>query len=455
VKTFKLNFLFVVITLVGCSAPTRTPYYMPTVPLPDAFENVATEAGATHLDTWWRMFDEPGLNAWVDLALARNTDLAAAAIRVKRATFEARLAGNALLPVFNGGISTGVSRPLSDDAGRISKASSGALGVTWEVDLFDRLGAQRDAAGFEALASTEDRNAVALSLIGTTVKLYWQLAFANERIALAKLSFANAIRTQNLVAKQYSAGAVSGLARHEAKQTFAEQEVVLSQLIQVKAELQQALMVLFDGVAPPYPEPERLSALQLPSVQVGLPAELLRRRPDLQAAELRLRSVLASSDGAQARYYPAFSLTGNLGTSSTALLNILANPVATLGAGMTLPFLNVHEMHTNTAIANTRYEEAIVMFRKSLYSALGEVEKALSMRSQLVLQEAAQLRIRNEAVEIERIYEARYRAGQVSLRTLLDAQERRRLAEVAFTTTHLSQLQNHVTLIQALGGGME
>ena len=92
-KTIQLKFLFVVVMLAGCSAPTRTPYYMPTVPLPDAFDNVVTDTGATHLDTWWRMFDEPGLNAWVDLALARNTDLAAAAIRVKRATFEARLAG--------------------------------------------------------------------------------------------------------------------------------------------------------------------------------------------------------------------------------------------------------------------------------------------------------------------------------------------------------------------------
>jgi NodT family efflux transporter outer membrane factor (OMF) lipoprotein len=451
---FKLTLLSAIVALAGCSTFTRTPYSAPVIPLPDTFEHLTTQGSATSADAWWRTFDEPVPDAWVELALAQNTDLATAVIRVERANLAARLAANALLPNFNSSVSTGAKRPLSGDTRVTVKSSTSTVGMAWEIDLFDRLGAQRDAAGLEALATAEDRDAVALSLVGTTVNLYWQLAFANERISLTEQSLAYAQRAQALIATQYAAGAVSGLERREADQAVAEQEAALSQLHQVRAELHQAFTVLFNGLAPSAPEPERLSVLPLPSVHVGLPAELLRRRPDLRAAELRLRSSLASSDAAQARYYPTLSLTGNLGTSSTALQNVLRNPVATLGADLILPFLNAREMHINTAIAKTHYQEAIVTFRKSLYTALTEVENALSARSQLALQEAAQLRVRAEATEIERLYEARYRAGQAPLRTWLDAQERRRLAQLAFATVHLAQLQNHVTLIQTLGGGM-
>lgn len=440
------------VLLTGCASLTRTPYHAPDVPLPAHYQHAQPAADSLRADAWWRAYGDPQLDAWVDLALARNPDLAAAAIRVRRATLEARLAGNALLPVINGSAGTGVSRPLSGSPRATTESGSGTLGASWELDLFDRLGAQRDAAVFEAQASAEDRDAVALSLIGTTAGLYWQLGLANERIDLAEQSLAYARRTRELVQAQYRSGAVSALEPREAEQSLAEQQAQMTQLVQARIDLRQALTVLFDGAAPPGDEPRELPASVLPAIGAGLPAELLGRRPDLRAAELRLRATLAASDAATTRYYPALSLTGALGTSSRALLDVLANPVATLGANLTLPFLNVREMRLNTAIARTRHEEAVIVFRKSLYTALTDVEKALSARTQLAEQEAAQQRVRDEAVEIERLYEARYRAGQVPVRAWLDAQERRRSAELAYVALHLARLQNHVVLIQALGG---
>lgn len=451
-RYFKAALALLAIALAGCSALTRTPYKAPAVPLPATFAHATTHAATTHHDAWWRSFNEPNLDAWVDMALARNADLAAAAIRVKRATLEARLAHNAFFPSVNSSIATGTNRPLSGDKRRTKKTSNASLGLSWEIDLFDRLGAQYDAASFEAQASAEDRNAVALTLVSSTVNLYWQLAFANERIEVAEQSLSHAQRAQNLVASQYAAGAVSGLERRETEQTVAEQQAALSQLVQARTELRQALMILLDGAPAPRPEPTRLATLALPTVPAGLPAQLLGRRPDLRAAELRLRGTLANSDAAQARYYPSITLTGGLGTSSRELLNLLANPVATLGVGLNLPFLNVREMRLNTAIARSRYEEAVVLFRKSLYTALGEVEQTLSARTQLAQQAEARLRARTDAAEIERLYEIRYRAGQVPLRAWLDAQERRRAADIALAAIHLTQLQNYVTLNQALGG---
>lgn len=442
------------VVLAGCTALTRTPYQDPAVPLPARFEHSDITAGASQGEAWWRSFGDPQLDGWIDRALQRNPDLAAAGIRVRRASLEAQLAGNALHPTLGGVLSAGVSHALSGENRGTNETASASLGVRWEIDLFARLAAQRDAARFEAQASTQDREAVALSLVAATASLYWQLGFANERIASAQQSLAYGLRTRELIDAQHQAGSVSRLERREAEQSLAEQQALLSQLVQTRNELRQALVILFDGAVPSGPEPQRLPDAMPAPVAAGLPAQLLGRRPDLRAAELRLRAALASRDAAAARFYPALSLTGGLGSSSKSLIDVLRNPVATLGAEMTLPFLNGRERQLGNAIARTRYEEAVVAFRKSLYTALAEVERALSARTQLSLQEVARRHARDEATESEKLYEVRYRNGQTPLRAWLDAQERKRAAELAHASTRLALLQNHLTIHQVLGGGI-
>lgn len=451
----KTGVLACAVALAGCGAITRTTYEAPQVALPAQFEHAQPSAATPAPEAWWRAFGDPRLDAWIDLALARNPDLATAGIRVRRAALQAQLAGRALLPQPGGTLSTGASRPLSGSPRSTLETSSATLSVGWELDLFDRLGAQRDAAVFEAQASEQDRQAVALSLAATTASLYWQLALANERLEFARQSLEYTRRTGELVEAQYRSGAVSSLERREARQALAEQQALLSQYTQARAELRQALNELLLGAEAPGGEPQALPTGALPAIAAGLPAELLGRRPDLRAAELRLRASLASSDAATARYYPTLSLTGSLGGSSNSLLDLLANPVAALGASMTLPFLNVGEMRLNTAIARNQHEEAVVNFRKSLYAALVETEKALSARTELASQEQAQQRVMQESAEITRLYEARYRAGQVPLRTWLDAQERSRNAQLALSALHLAQLQNQVTITKVLGGGWQ
>lgn len=451
----KTGVLACAVALAGCGAITRTTYEAPQVALPAQFEHAQPSAATPAPEAWWRAFGDPRLDAWIDMALARNPDLATAGIRVRRAALQAQLAGRALLPQPGGTLSTGASRPLSGSPRSTLETSSATLSVGWELDLFDRLGAQRDAAVFEAQASEQDRQAVALSLAATTASLYWQLALANERLEFARQSLEYTRRTGELVEAQYRSGAVSSLERREARQALAEQQALLSQYTQARAELRQALNELLLGAEAPGGEPQALPTGALPAIAAGLPAELLGRRPDLRAAELRLRASLASSDAATARYYPTLSLTGSLGGSSNSLLDLLANPVAALGASMTLPFLNVGEMRLNTAIARNQHEEAVVNFRKSLYAALVETEKALSARTELASQEQAQQRVMQESAEITRLYEARYRAGQVPLRTWLDAQERSRNAQLALSALHLAQLQNQVTINKVLGGGWQ
>lgn len=159
-------------------------------------------------------------------------------------------------------------------------------------------------------------------------------------------------------------------------------------------------------------------------------------------------------DSTRASFYPTLGLTGTVGGSSAALSNLLANPVATLGAGITLPFLNFNQARLNIRVSEADYELAVVSFRQTLLAAFTDVDNALSARTQLAAQGEALSQSLAAARRAEQLYEVRYRAGAVPLRTWLDAQESRRGAEIAQAQNMLARLNNQVAIYQALGGDL-
>ncbi|TQR65277.1 TolC family protein, partial [Acinetobacter sp. RF14B] len=166
---------------------------------------------------------------------------------------------------------------------------------------------------------------------------------------------------------------------------------------------------------------------------------------------------LANKDANRASYYPSISLTGSLSTgvgvgSSSSLSSALKNPVATLGAGLTLPFLQWNDMKRDLQVNELEYEKAILQYRQTLYEAFADVENALSNRTELTKQVALQQRNVELAERTERLTEVRYRNGAVALKNLLDAQETTRNARLSLVQTRQSQYNAYVTLMQALGG---
>ena len=443
--------LLCALLLTGC-ASLPTPYTAPTTSLPAQWQ-YTTGTTATSTDPWWTRFNDPVLDQLVDQALLRNNNLAAATIRVRQAQLQAGLAENR--PNFSGSLNTGASRALNGNAST-ARSSGASLGASYEIDLWNKLGSQRDVALWEARATAQDRAATALALVGTTAQLYWQLGYLNQRLTANLQSIATAEKTLQLVQAQASAGAVGGLELAEARQSLLTLQASQTTLQQQAVAANTALALLFDA-APGRPpaQPQTLPTSSLPAVAAGLPAELLGRRPDLRAAELRLRESHANIAATRASYYPALTLTGALGTSSASLLNLLSNPVASLSLGVALPFLNQKEMGLNIQIAQAQSEAAVVNFRQTLYTALGDVDNALSARQQLRQQAVLLTQALQAATEAERLYEVRYRAGAVALRPWLDAQTSRRSAEIALAENRLNQFNNHVALVQALGGDTE
>lgn len=444
-------------TLVGCAAVVKTPYQAPAVQMPTQFQyDKATSQQrqqALYADQWWTLFGDAQLNQLVDAVLAKNADLAVAGMTLKQARLQAELAENQQKPRVSSTVSTGHQFDLNSGNDSSSGLSLGAS-LSYEVDLFGKLARQTEAKRWEALATEQDLQATAQSLIGTTAKLYWQLAYYNESRTTAEQSLATSQKLYDLVKVQYQAGAVSGLDLTQAEQSVQSQKASLSQIQQSLVETRTAIAVLLHMPVQQLniDEPQRLPRLALPSIAAGLPADILSRRPDLKAAELRLRESLATKDATTASYYPSISLTGNLGSSSTSLTQLLKNPALTLGASLSLPFLQYNDMKRDIAISQLDYEKAIVQYRQTLYQAFADVENALSARTELSQQVQLQQRNLELAEKVERLTQVRYRYGAVALKTLLDQQETTRTARLTLVNTKQSQYNAYVTLMQALGG---
>jgi len=225
-------------------------------------------------------------------------------------------------------------------------------------------------------------------------------------------------------------------------------------LVQQRVEARNALAILLNQ--PPesdVAEPPELSKAPLPSVSAGIPAEILANRPDLHAAELRLRESLVNVDVTRTSFYPTFTLTGSLGTASTTLVNLLRNPIATLGAGLSLPFVQWNTMQLSVRVSQTQYEEAVVNYRQRLYTALAEVENSLSARTQMVAEEEKLRLAVTQAQRAESIARFRFKSGFTDLQQWLYAQSSLRNAERSLILNRLNQLNNMVNLYKALGLG--
>ncbi len=405
------------------------------------------------LSPWWLQFNDPQLVGLIDQALARNNNLAQAAVKVRRAQLVAGQAASNQLPTLSAKGSATASRQL--DGGPSTRLSTATAAVSWEVDLWGRLAALRDAADWEAQATEQDRQAAAMSLVGTVANLYWQIAYLNQRVVASQQSIDYARQTVKLVQAQYGAGSTSGLEVAQAIQALAAQEASHTQWLQQRVQARNALAILFDG--PPgaaLSEAARLPDGALPDVQPGLPASLLTRRPDLRAAELRLREALSTVESTRASAYPVLSLTGSVGGTSAALSKVLSDPTGTLGAGLVLPFVQWRDVQRAVDVSKADYEVAVLGYRQAWYQALSDTETALSARVQLDAQADKLRQAVQAARDAERLSEVRYRAGSVALKTWLDAQETRRQAENNLAQVQLSRLGALVTVYQAVGGGL-
>ena len=427
----------------------------------------AGETGGPAADSlhapWWSGLDDANLGALIAEGLAHNQDLAAASARVERAVAQARMAGADLWP--RTGVDGTAIRSRRNFAGfgplagqlppLTANTFDAGFSASWEADLWGRLRADQAAALAEAQATRFDLAGARLSLESLIVRAYAGAAEARSQARLAEAAAGNRQRVRESIEDRYALGLRTSLDLRLARAEAAGARAALAQRrLQLDAATRR-LEVLLGR----YPAAELAVAEAPPAVTgrvpAGLPADLVRRRPDLAAAERRLASADQRLTSARRALLPGIRLTGGGGRSSEALADLLDGDfsVWSLAANLTMPLFQGGRLRARAAAAEADREALTAAYAGLVLSAFAEVEGALAAEAALAEQEAALVETADQASAAESLADDRYRRGLVGLITLLDAQRRAWDAHSQLLTTRRRRVDARVDLHVALGGG--
>lgn len=480
--TSKLAKAAVLLALLLTAACAVGPDYRPPKP---AVAPAWLEAWSSGIDTrpaelsrWWTEFNDAMLNSLIDRAVKANLDLALAQARLREARAAAGVAGADLWPTVDGGLSFRRSRnsanAFSSGNQNGGTASSSAndlernlfktgFDAAWEIDVFGGARRRVEAAQASLGAAEEERRAVLVTLLGDVAKSYIDARALQRRLAVAQDSFTSQQESARLTKVRFDAGLAGTL---EVAQAEGQAQTMAAQLPPLKSALKQtiyALDVLLGGqpgllwnelTAPT--QAAIIPALP-PQAQVGMPAELLRRRPDIRRAERQLAAATAQVGAATADLYPKFSLIGSFGLQSIGASDWLMGRSRfwSIGPTITWPIFDAGKIRANIEIRNAQQEQAFHLYEKAVLSGLAEVESSLVNYSK----EQSRYRALLEAASANRravaVAEDLYLHGLVPYLNVLDAQRNLYTAENDLVQSEANLAANLVALYKALGGGWE
>lgn len=456
----RLAVLCAALTLGGCALPLTHPSASVDLPLTWS-EATANARLDVELDTqWWRGFHSGELEQLVEQSLAGSPDLAVATERVLQAEIATRSAGATLFPTVNLNLNTGLSG--TNGAGIAttrSEASSASLGVSYEIDVWGSNIARLQGSRATLAATRYDYEATRLSLVAGVSSAYAQVLAQRARLTIARENLAIAERLFAIVEARYRNGAASALDVSRQRSTVLSQRDAIVPLETTERQLLRALAILVGSVPQGFDVKADTLALAIPEPGMVLPAELLLRRPDLAAAEARLQAADADIAVARAALFP---LKLNLGISSALSsgefgLVELSNPLNTANLTVSLLKSIFDGGRLRGAVETTESQRraSVETYRKTILTALKEVEDAIATVERGRIQEATQQAIKAEAERALRLSELRYREGSDTLSTLLDAQRSLFSVQDTLVQQRLTRINAAVDLYKVLGGGWQ
>lgn len=441
-------------------------YRRPELPLPPGYSEGSADAGGAEVvvpDTWWSLFGDPQLDRLVEEALAANQDLAAAAARVEEARAILGITDADRFPEVTGSAGAARNR-LSRETSQIPSGFPleldtyrAAIDVSYEIDFWGRLRRATEAARAELLASEEGRRNVRLSLIAELAIAYFDLVTLDGQLAIARGTLASrgeSVRLQNV---RFDAGTISGLDLAQADAELAATEATIPVLERQLRQTENRLTVLLGRIGGRVEPGAALAELTSPEVPVGLPSQLLARRPDVLAAEQRLVAANARIGAARAAYFPSIGLTGLAGTESAELSGLFASGTGIWQAAISLvePIFNAGRTRRQVEAAEARNRESLALYTRTVQGAFAEVEDALVARRTGIAEREALARQVNALAEARRLAGLRYEGGDSSYIEVLDAERSLFRAELDLARARRDELAASVLLFQALGGGWE
>lgn len=422
-------------------------------------------------DDWWRLYADPVLDGLIEQAFARNNELEAAVANLRAVRASLSEARSARLPSTTTSGAYSYGRQSANAQAIPGVPSTGepldetetydvGLDVSYEVDLFGRVGSTIRAARADADAQEAALNVTRVSVAAETARAYADACSANAQIAVAERTIELQGRTADLTRRLRDGGAGSGLDVARAQSQLASTR---AQLPTLRAQRDEALFRLatLTGVTPAEASQAARACLRPPQltqpIPVGDGAALLARRPDVRQAERNLAAAAARVNVATASLYPQITLGGSVG--STALdagdLGDDGSFRFSVGPLISWSFPNIWAARARVEAADARTQAALATFDQTVLLALQETETALTNYANELDRRAALTEARDQAAEAARLARLRFDAGADSFLSVLDAERTEALAEATLAQSEALVTTYQIALFKALAGGWE
>ena len=445
------------VLLAGC-ASMAPKYERPDAPVdstfPDAPAGAAGSAQAMDI-RWQDFFSDPRLKRLIAISLENNRDLRAAGLRIEQARAQYQIRRADELPTVNLGASGARQPGLS---GAMTSTYTVGLNVTaFEFDFFGRIRSLSDAALAQYLGTEEAHKTVQIALIAAVANTYMNLLADDELLEVTRQALRTREESLKLTKIKFDNGAASELDYRQAESLIEGARVTLAQVTRRRALDRNALVLLLGQPMPADLPPSQSVMGQdlLPELPVGLPSEVLTRRPDILQAEQELIAANASIGAARAAFYPRISLTASAGIASNELSGLFNNGAFawTMAPQALLPIFDRGRNKANLGSTESGRDIAVAQYEQAIQNAFREVSDALASRATLIDEVRAQrAQVNAEAARL-RLADLRYRSGAASYLDVLDAQRSLFTAQQAVVQVQAAQVQNLVTLYKVLGGG--
>lgn len=460
--------LLLVSAVLGFSACAKVgpDYVVPAVDVPAGWSGLDSAAGpvtsvaeAGDISRWWLVLHDPLLSELMAEALRASPDLRLAQARLREARGRRMVAAAGLFPSVTAGGNARRSE-ASEEAGNGASTNlfSAGFDADWELDVFGGVRRSLEAAGADLEASAANLYDSRVSLVAEVALNYVEVRSQQARLAIARDNLTSQSETLQLTEWRAQAGLVGS---QDVEQARSNREQTLAQIPSLEislAEAEHRLEILLGR--PPGTLHARLAAAgSLPvvpeQVGVGIPADALRRRPDIRAAERTLAAETARVGVAEAERYPAFSLSGSIGLEALHLSDLGNSGAGTssLIAGVTAPIFNAGKLRSQVEIQDAVREQAQVSYEQTVLAALQEVENALVSLARNRERSQALATAGEAARNAAQLARYRYSTGLIDFQPVLDTERNVRSVEDSLAVTRADSVLALIRLYKALGGG--
>jgi NodT family efflux transporter outer membrane factor (OMF) lipoprotein len=455
--------LAVLLLSAGCATlPADSPPSRIAIPAEwqrPAATGLGLAAPALDLSRWWDQLEDPTLSDLVARAQTANHDLRSGTARLRVARSRRALATRDYAPTVTAAVSRTAEKATGERAdGATQHLYRAGFDASWEPDLFGATASAVRAAGADERAAAADLEALQVSLAAEVALDYVQLRTFQARLTIAQANLARQLESLELSSWRAQAGLTSELDVEQARTNVEQTRAGVPTLETGVTEAEHRLSILL-GLPPGSLRAELTHSAAIPRVParvlVGIPAETLRQRPDVRAAEQRLAAATARVDEAEAARYPSLRLSGSIGLEALSSSGLAAGEtvVRSLLASLTAPIFDRARIERQIDLQSSAEEQALASYEQAVLVALREVEDAFA---ELAGAQQRRDALSNAAAAAGRAAELardRYRGGLTSYQSVLDTERSLLSAEDGLTTTEAEATSALIRLYKALGGG--